>query len=124
MMLATKYAQYYKIEAQQKDESDMDFRQRVSVTLREKGHIIEAHEAYQDKFCEDSDNVVTGIFGAIAQALSGTRYGGDPVGNDIAAGTLVRYQMSPEWQAKRASDKLLASLLMAGLSPDDIQALK
>lgn len=122
-MLATEYAEYYKIEAQKESESDLDFRQRVSVALREMGHIIEAHEAYQDQRYEESDNVMTGLFGAIAQALQGTHYGGDPVGNDIAAGLLVRHQMSPEGQAKRESDRLLAQMLMAGLSPDDIGSL-
>ncbi len=92
-MLATEYAQYYNIEAQREGESDLAFRSRVSGKLRDAGKIIEAHEAYQDKRYEDSDSVVTGITGALAQAFQGVNYdshGERQVGDDIAAGILAR----------------------------------
>jgi hypothetical protein len=122
-MLATEYARYYGVEEQRENESDMAFRGRVSTALRDMGHIIEAHEAYQDERYEDSDSVMTGLFGAMAQALQGTRYGGDPVGNDIAAGTLVRHRMSPEYQRELEAKQMMAGLLLAGLSPDDLKEI-
>jgi len=90
-MLATQYAEYYGIEAQKEDESEAAFCSRVAVRLREMGKIIEAHEAYNDEQYESSDAVMTGVFGAVAQALQGCSYGGDPIGNDIAAGVVVQY---------------------------------
>ncbi len=57
------------------------------------GKIIEAHEAYQDKRYEDSDSVMTGITGAVAQAFQGVDYGSHgerQVGDDIAAGILAQ----------------------------------
>lgn len=65
---------------------------------------------------------MTGLFGAVAQALQDTRYGGDPVGNDIVAGTLIRHQMSPEYQREQEAKKMLAGLLVGGLSPDDLKS--
>lgn len=89
-MLATEYAEYYDIEAQQEGESDMAFRSRVAARLRGKSKIIEAHEAYQDERYENSDSVMTGVTGAIAQALRGCSYSGDQIGNDIAAGVVAQ----------------------------------
>jgi hypothetical protein len=48
-MLATEYAKYYDIEPQGGDESDNGFMSRVASKLRDMGHIIEAHEAQQNK---------------------------------------------------------------------------
>lgn len=120
-MLATEYAEYHGVEAQREGESDVEFRERVATALRNMGHLIEAHEAYQDERYESSDSVMTGLFGAVAQALQDTRYGGDPVGNDIAAGTLIRHQMSPEYQREQEAKKMLAGLLGV-LSPDDLKS--
>jgi hypothetical protein len=92
-MLATDYAAYYKIAPQGKGESDFDFRSRVSGILRDRGQIIEAHEAYADKFFDESDDVMTGVMGAVAQAFHGTDYGSRGVrqiGDDFAVGTLVK----------------------------------
>jgi hypothetical protein len=47
-MLATKYAEYYEIEAQHENEDNVSFRKRVASALREMGHIIEAHEVYTE----------------------------------------------------------------------------
>ena len=113
-MLATEYAEYYGLQAQQQDESDPGFRGRVATALREQGHIIEAYEAYHDERYETSDNVMTGILGATAQAMEGTNYGGNPVGNDIAAGLYVSEQMSPEYEQRRQEDLMMA-LLMIGM---------
>ena len=122
-MLATGYAEYYGIEPQREDESDKGFRGRVATALRQSGHLVEAHEAYQDARYETSDDVMTGLFGVVAQALAGTNYGGDPIGNDLAAGGLVRHQMSPEGKARQEADNLMAEMLKAGLPPGDLAAL-
>ena len=94
-MLATEYASYYKIDPQQDNETDAAFRDRVSGALRDMGHIIEAHEAFRDERYEQSDDVMTGVFGALAQAIQGIDYrrtGSHQVGDDIAAGTVLKYQ--------------------------------
>jgi hypothetical protein len=97
-MLATEYAQYYGIPAQGEGETDLAFRTRVSGVLRAKGLIIEAHEAYQDSRYEEgyagSADVMTGVMGAMALALSDRDYGVDgarQVGDDIAAGIIARH---------------------------------
>jgi|SRR3990167_5147979 len=101
-VLATEYAKYHGIEAQRKSESDIAFRGRVSGALRDAGHLIEAHEAYQDARYEESANVMTVITGALAQALQGVDYGSTgerQIGDDLAAGYVIqnpRPRMSPE----------------------------
>lgn len=109
-MLATDYAAYYKIAPQDKDETDFEFRSRVSGILRDRGQIIEAHEAYADKRYEDSDDVMTGVIGAIAQALHGTNYGSHgarQLDDDFAVGTLMQ-NPKPEVDPMMA---LMAALL-------------
>ena len=101
-MLATEYAKYHGIEAQREGENDTAFRDRVSGALRDAGHLIEAHEAYQDARYEESADVMTGITGALAQALHGVDYGSTgerQIGDDLAAGYVIqnpRPRMSPE----------------------------
>ncbi len=99
-MLATEYAKYYKIDKQQEDEDDLVFRSRVAGVLRDMGHIIEAHEAQQNAHHDESNQVMTGVFGAIAQAFHGIDYnrsGEQQVGDDIAVGAVMQnpIQMSP-----------------------------
>lgn len=109
MSITAQRAQEFDILPQQEGESDYDFRNRVSGILREQGHIIEAHEAYQNALYDDPDsNCMTGIIGAAAQAMQGVDYGGDGVhrmGNDIAAGIYTQY--------KKQEDPLMALLAMA-----------
>jgi len=101
-MLATEYAKYYGIEAQREGETDSAFRHRVAGELRDMGKPIEAHEAQRDERIENSDDVMTGVMGAIAQAVQGVDYGVSgirQVGCDIAAGGLVKNpkpKISPE----------------------------
>ncbi len=92
-MLVTEYAQYYNIEAQRAGESDLQFRGQVAGALRDAGNIIEAHEAYNDAHYEDGGNVLTGIIGAIAQAMQGIDYGSHgerQIGDDFAAGVVAQ----------------------------------
>ena len=87
-------AREFDIEPQQENESDSAFRCRVSGMLREAGHLIEAHEAFQNALYDQSDDVMTGIFGAVAMAMQGVNYSSDgmhQVGDDIAAGTVAQH---------------------------------
>jgi len=98
-MLATDYARYYNLPPQAENESDTDFRSRTALALREQGKIIEAHEPYQDAYYDQNSNVMTGIMGAVVQALQNRHYSGDPIFNDIAVGTIVqnpKATLSPE----------------------------
>jgi hypothetical protein len=89
--LATSHARDFHLPPQSNGESDVNFINRVADTLRSQGHIIEAHEARTGKFYDDNnEDAMTGIMGAVAQAMQGTRYGGNQVGNDIAAGTVAK----------------------------------
>ena len=113
-MLAAEYAQYYKIDPQGPRETDDAFKSRVAGKLREMGHLIEAHEAFQDERYEESGDVMTGIIGAVAQAMQGVDYGHKQdgerqIGDDFAAGVVV--------QAPKRDDSLvllLAALLFGG----------
>ena len=85
-----------------KDESVSAFRSRVAGALRAKGHIIEAHEALSGKLYDDPEQgplgPITGIFGAVAQAMQDKSYSKDPeqkVGDDLAVGALVRAGEDP-----------------------------
>ena len=92
-MLATEYAREYGIEGQRDGERDVEFRSRVSGALRDMGRVIEAHEAYQDARHDQSSEVITGLMGAVAQAMQEVNYGSRgerQIGDDIAAGVVVQ----------------------------------
>lgn len=64
--------------AQRQDELDVDFQRRIAGALRDMGKLIEAHEALHNaRYDSGSDNgvAITGVMGAIAQALQGINYG-------------------------------------------------
>ena len=110
-MLATEYASYYEIAPQGDDETDSAFRSRVGGILRDRGQIIEAHEAYQDRRYDDDDggDVMTGIMGAMAQALHRTNYGSHgerQIDDDFAVGTVVQ-------NPKPEVDPMMAMLMVA-----------
>ena len=87
----------------------MKFRNRVANAIRAQGHIIEAHEAQSNALYDDPDgDAMTGIFGAVAQAMQGTHYRGDPIGNDIAAGVVASKKKDS------MSDALVVLLAMMG----------
>lgn len=96
---ATDYARMFKYPPQGKNESDTDFRARVSGRLRDEGHLIEAHEVHSNARYEDSENVVDGIFGAAAMAMDRKDYGSrghDLIGDEIAAGGITRRSKKPK----------------------------
>lgn len=95
----------YNLPAQGATESDCDFRHRIAGSLRDMGNLIEAHEAQQNARYDDDENgkdVITGVMGAMAQALQGVDYrvhGQQQIGCDMAAGAIVRHkkeEMSPQ----------------------------
>jgi hypothetical protein len=68
-ILATDYAKELGIARQYPSESDDAFRIRVSEVLRDHGHLVEAHEVYQDKLYNQDDNILIGLIGSMAQEL-------------------------------------------------------
>lgn len=101
-MLATDYAEYYKLDPQGEDEADKEFRLRIAEALRSQGKIVESQEAYHDKRYEDNDDMMTAILGAVAQDSGYQDYGskGDSrFGDDIALGTVIenpKPELTPE----------------------------
>lgn len=112
--LATEYGSYYGIE-QKKGEPDYAYRSRVAGELRRQGKIIEAHEAFSGRRYDDPEQGQTGpmsgIFGAVAQAMQGIQYSPhDPerqISDDIAAGVVVRHGRDPADNALAAIFGLL-----------------
>ncbi len=43
--------------------------------------------------------------------------------DDVVAGVLIQCQMSPEYQKEQEGKKLMAELLLGGMSPDDIKGM-
>lgn len=67
------------------------------------------------------DNMaMAGLFGLVARAMGKSRH--DPR-DDVAAGVVIRHQISPEGQAELAAEQLMAEMLAGGVSPDDLAAL-
>lgn len=96
-------ARDFKLMPQGKNENDYNFRDRIAGELREMGHLIEAHEALQNRLYDDPEagtSVVDGVMGAMAQTMSGVNYrardGEQQCGFDMAAGALVRHSRPPE----------------------------
>ncbi|KKQ77225.1 MAG: hypothetical protein UT00_C0017G0012 [Parcubacteria group bacterium GW2011_GWA1_38_7] len=100
--LAHEYAGYYGI-GMNEGETEDAFKSRVAGTLRERGSIIEAHEAFSGKRWDAEDQGATGpmsgILGAVAQTMQGREYSPrDPerqIGDDIAAGVYVKQGEDP-----------------------------
>jgi len=69
----------------------------------------------------DGDNMaMAGLFGALARALGSS---GHDERDDIAAGVLLRHQLTPEYRREQEANRLLVELLAGGVSPDDAAAL-
>ena len=43
--------------------------------------------------------------------------------DDIAAGVLIKHQMSPEGQREKEGNEILAAMLTSGISPDVLKSL-
>jgi len=67
----------------------------------------------------DGNNLaMAGLFGAIAREIGES---GHSERDDIAAGVILRHQISPQGQREEASNEILANLLASGMSPDEIK---
>ncbi len=70
---------------------------------------------------KDGDNLaMAGLFGALARAMGTNPHQSR---DDVAAGVVIRHQMTPAYKKQKEADQLLASMLMAGVSPDDAKSL-
>lgn len=79
---------------------------------RETGQRIDAN---------DGDNLaMAGLFGAVAR-LMGKTPSNYAERDDVAAGILIRYQMTPEYAREQQAKAMLAGMLRSGLSPDDLK---
>lgn len=81
---------------------------------RETGQRIDAN---------DGDNMaMAGLLGAMSRMM-----GQSPASyterEDVAAGVLLRHQMSPAGQRESESKEMIASMLIGGVSPDTLKAL-
>lgn len=86
------------------------------------GEVIERFERETGQRYEEGGAAMDGIYGYMARVLAESR--GERAHrpeDDVVAGGLIRYQNSPEGRAKAESDALLAKMLCAGVSPDDIR---
>ena len=93
---ATQYAADFGLAPQREDETDPQFHERIVGQLREAGHMIEAHEVQSgERFDGPSGRALDGITGAMAMTLTGREFARDgygKVGDEIAAGAIVRHR--------------------------------
>jgi hypothetical protein len=71
----------------------------------------------------NGDNLaVAGLLGAISR-LSGQSPVSYTERDDVAAGVLIKHQMSLEGQREKENNEMLAVMLTSGMSPDDLKSL-
>lgn len=101
---------------QEPNESDSNFRHRIAGALRDKGCIVEAHEAQNNCRFDDPEGgaaVTSGLRGAMAMAMANTTYGQHGpslVGCEMAAGIVVSAPKKPDVSA----DMLMLLMAMGG----------
>lgn len=67
----------------------------------------------------DGNNfAMAGLIGALFRSMNKTSY---EARDDVAVGIMIRHKHSPEYRMKREVDDMLADLMIAGMSPDDIK---
>ncbi len=93
--------------------------------MSEASDLIERMEAETGQRIDSNngDNLaMAGLFGAMSRLL-----GQSPASyrerDDVAAGVLIKHQISPEGQREKEGDEMLAVMLTNGMSPDDLKAL-
>jgi hypothetical protein len=87
--------------------------------------LIERVEAETGQRIDDNDGdnpAMAGLLGAIARALGQTPPSYTER-DDVAAGVVIRHQMTPEYQQEQESRQMMAALLADGMSPDDVKSL-
>lgn len=87
--------------------------------------LIERMEKETGQRIDDNDgdnNAMAGLFGAVSRIM-----GQSPPTyrecDDVVAGLLIKHQMSEEGQCEKGDREMLAGLMTAGMSPDDVKAL-
>ena len=71
----------------------------------------------------EGDNLaITGLLGAMSRMM-GQSPDSYTERDDVAAGVLIKHQMSPEYQREQESKKMMAAMLVGGMSPDDLKGL-
>ena len=86
--------------------------------------LIERMERETGQRIDDNggDNLaMAGLFGAIARAMGKTPPSYREC-DDVAAGVVIRHQMSPEYEQEQKSNEMMANMLAGGMSPDDLKA--
>lgn len=88
--------------------------------------LIERMEKETGKRIDDNDGdnlAMAGLFGALSRMM-----GNSPASyterDDVAAGVVLRHQMTPEYKQQQVAKKALANMLAAGVSPDDLLFLQ
>ena len=105
-------ADWHRVAPQAEGENESAFKHRVSAELRAQGHMIEAHEAFNNCRYDDPEDSgpMTGILGGVAQAMQGNPYHSgkeSQVGDDIAAGIFSQ-------SLRRDDGAAIALMLMLG----------
>lgn len=73
--------------------------------------------------CDNGDNLATaGLFGAMNRIM-GQASSMYTQKQDVAAGVLIKNQMTSEYEQKKESERVMVSMLSAGISPDDVKSL-
>jgi len=93
--------------------------------MSEASDLIERLEAETGQRIDDNDgdnNAMAGLFGAISRIM-----GNSPPSyrerDDVVAGLLIRHRMSPEGKAEAERERMLADLLLGGMSPEEAKEL-
>ena len=87
--------------------------------------LIERLEKETGQRIDDNDgdnNAMAGLLGAMSR-LMGQSPASYKERDDVAAGLLIKHQMSPEYAREQESKKMIAEMLAGGMSPDDVKAL-
>jgi hypothetical protein len=90
-------------------------------TMTAASDLIERLEAETGQRIDDDNSLaMAGLFGAMSRLL-GQSPPAYRARDDVVAGLLIRHQMTPEYQRQKEADRLLAALLVSGVSPDDVK---
>lgn len=87
--------------------------------------LIERLEAETGQRIDDNngDNLaMAGLLGAMSR-LVGQSPPSYTERDDVAAGVLVKHQMSPKYRQEQESEELMVAMLAGGMSPDDLKGL-
>ncbi len=87
--------------------------------------LIERMEKETGQRIDDNDgdnNAMAGLFGAMSRIMeqSPPSY---QERDDVAAGILIRHQMTTEYEQEQQRQALITEMLISGMSPDDVKKL-